>query len=55
MFIQAYTLTEDSEEEEKDQFYADLERMLAYMKKDDMVIAMGDMNGRAGREMWSVE
>ena len=50
-FIQVYAPTEDSEEEEKDRFYASLESVLAKVKKDDRLVLMGDMNGRVGRDV----
>ena len=50
-FIQVYAPTEDSEEEEKDRFYASLEGVLAKVKKDDRLVLMGDLNGRVGRDV----
>ena len=50
-FIQVYAPNEDSEEEEKDRLYASLEGVLAKVKKDDMFILMGELNGRVGRDV----
>ena len=50
-FIQVYAPTEDSEKEEKDRFYASVERVLEKVKKDDRLVLMGEMNGRVGRDV----
>ena len=50
-FIQVYAPTEDSEEEEKDRFYTSLEGVLVTVKKDDMLVLMGDMSGRVGKDV----
>ena len=46
-FIQVYAPTKDSEEEEKDGFYASLESVLAKVKKDDRLVLMEEWE-----EMW---
>ena len=49
--MQVFAPTEDSEEEEKDQFYASLKGVLVKVKKDDRLVLMGDLNGRVGRDV----
>jgi hypothetical protein len=46
--IQIYSPTNDAEEEEKDEFYEQLQKEIDITPKHDMLIFMGDANGKVG-------
>ena len=46
----AYAPTEDAEEEEKDIFYEDLGEMVRSIPLHDVLMVIGDMNAKVGRE-----
>ena len=48
--IQCYALTDDANDDEKDKLYQVLNDTTAKMWKRDMVIVLGDMNAKIGRE-----
>jgi hypothetical protein len=48
--INIHAPTNDSEEEAKDQFYAQLERAYAACLSHDVKLVMGDVNAKVGRE-----
>uniref|UniRef100_H3BF20 Endonuclease/exonuclease/phosphatase domain-containing protein n=1 Tax=Latimeria chalumnae TaxID=7897 RepID=H3BF20_LATCH len=52
--ISAYAPTLAAEEEQKEQFYADLDEILTIILKEDKIILLGDFNARVGRDsnMW---
>ena len=45
-----YAPTEDKEEEIKEQFYEELQRTQDRVPKHDVIIIMGDMNAKLGKE-----
>ncbi|XP_055388534.1 craniofacial development protein 2-like [Condylostylus longicornis] len=47
--IQIYAPTADSEDDVCEEFYADLEEVLALTKKDDTTLIMGDFNAKVGK------
>uniref|UniRef100_H3AJS4 Endonuclease/exonuclease/phosphatase domain-containing protein n=1 Tax=Latimeria chalumnae TaxID=7897 RepID=H3AJS4_LATCH len=52
--ISAYAPTLAAEEEQKEQFYADLDEILTIILKEDKIILLRDFNARVGRDsnMW---
>uniref|UniRef100_H2ZW08 Endonuclease/exonuclease/phosphatase domain-containing protein n=1 Tax=Latimeria chalumnae TaxID=7897 RepID=H2ZW08_LATCH len=52
--ISAYAPTLAAEEEQKEQFYADLDEILTIIPKEDKIILLGDFNVRVGWDsnMW---
>ena len=48
--IQVYAPTSESEEEECDSFYADLDKVYKECKSNEIVIVMGDINAKVGSE-----
>uniref|UniRef100_H2ZWX3 Endonuclease/exonuclease/phosphatase domain-containing protein n=1 Tax=Latimeria chalumnae TaxID=7897 RepID=H2ZWX3_LATCH len=52
--ISAYAPTLAAEEEQKEQFYADLDEILTIIWKEDKIILLGDFNARVGQDsnMW---
>jgi len=48
--INIYALTEDKEDEIKEQFYEELQRTQDRVPKHDIIIIMGDMNAKFGKE-----
>uniref|UniRef100_H2ZRY8 Endonuclease/exonuclease/phosphatase domain-containing protein n=1 Tax=Latimeria chalumnae TaxID=7897 RepID=H2ZRY8_LATCH len=52
--ISTYAPTLAAEEEQKEQFYADLDEILTIILKEDKIILLGDFNARVGRDsnMW---
>jgi hypothetical protein len=48
--ISCYTRTEDKEDEVKEQFYKEIERMVENVPKGDTVIMLGDCNTQLGKE-----
>ena len=50
-FIQVYAPTADSDEEEVEAFYEDLQNLLLKVKSREMAIVMGDLNAKIGRGM----
>uniref|UniRef100_H3AV30 Endonuclease/exonuclease/phosphatase domain-containing protein n=1 Tax=Latimeria chalumnae TaxID=7897 RepID=H3AV30_LATCH len=52
--INAYAPTLAAEEEQKEQFYADLDKILTIILKEDKIILLGDFNAKAGWDsnMW---
>ena len=48
--VSVYAPTEESEEEEKDNFYEDLDKTFQKVSKHDMIIILGDLNAKIGRE-----
>lgn len=53
--ISAYTPTLDAQDEVKEAFYADLDKILSEVPKEDKLILLGDFNARVGRNhhIWS--
>ena len=47
--VSAYAPTDSSSENEKDEFYQDLSRLLRSARRTDIVILAGDMNAQVGR------
>jgi hypothetical protein len=48
--INIYTPTEDKEAEIKEQFYEELQRTQDRIPKHDLIIILGDMNAKLGKE-----
>ena len=48
--INIYAPTEDKEDEIKEQFYDELQRTQDRVPKHDVIIIMGDMNAKIGKE-----
>jgi hypothetical protein len=48
--IAAYAPTEDASEQEKDIFYAELERATSYASPHDLLLVGGDFNARVGQD-----
>ena len=48
--INIHAPTEDKEEEIKEQFYEELQRIQDRVPKHDITIIMGDMNAKLGKE-----
>jgi hypothetical protein len=48
--IQIYSPTNDAKEEEKDEFYEQLQKEISLTPKHDMIILMGDANARVGSD-----
>jgi exonuclease III len=48
--INAYALTEDKTEETKEQFYDDLQSMVDKVPKSDLIIILGNVNAKLGKE-----
>jgi hypothetical protein len=48
--INAYTPMEDKTEEIKEQFYDDLQYMVDKVPKSDLIIILGDVNAKLGKE-----
>ena len=46
--IQAYTPTNDTVDEEKDEFYNQLQDTVSSCNRHDMIVVMGDMNAKVG-------
>lgn len=53
--ISAYAPTLDAQDEVKEAFYADLDKILSEVPKEDKLILLGDFNARVGRNhhLWS--
>ena len=47
--VLAYALTDSSSEEEKDDFYRELSRLIRLTKRSDIIILAGDMNAQVGQ------
>jgi exonuclease III len=48
--INAYAPTEDKTEETKEQFYDDLQSMVDMVPKNDLIIILGDVYPKLGKE-----
>ncbi|KAG1679705.1 Craniofacial development protein 2 [Nymphon striatum] len=48
--IQVYAPTSDSEDEEVERFYEEIDRAKAYLKSQDIKIVMGDFNAKVGNQ-----
>ena len=48
--IKAYAPTEDKTEETKEQFYDDLQSMIDKFPKSDLIIILGYVNAKLGKE-----
>ncbi|GFN81333.1 endonuclease exonuclease phosphatase domain containing protein [Plakobranchus ocellatus] len=48
--IQGYAPTSDSEDVEVDKFYEKIEKAKGYLKSQDIIIVMGDLNAKVGDE-----
>ena len=48
--IQVYTLTSNAEEAEVEQFYEDLQDLLALTSKTDVLFIIGDWNAKIGSQ-----
>ena len=51
MVIQVYAPTSNAEEAEVEQFYEDLQDLLALTPKKDVLIIIGDWNAKVGSQM----
>ena len=49
--VQAYAPTDDSISEAKDQFYAEMQKVVENVGRRETLIVMGDLNARVGRNM----
>ena len=49
--INAYAPTEDKTEETKEQFYDDLQSIVDKVPKSDLIIILGDVNAKLGKEL----
>ena len=49
--VVAYAPTEESEEDQKDEFYETLQTVIEKIPRHDIVIILGDMNAKVGREV----
>ncbi|KAG8190478.1 hypothetical protein JTE90_016716 [Oedothorax gibbosus] len=43
---------EDAEEEQKNEFYEDLNNEIARVPRHDVKLVLGDLNAKIGREPW---
>ena len=50
MVIQVYTLTNNTEKTEVEQFYEDLQDLLELTPKKDVLFIIGDWNAKIGRQ-----
>ncbi|GFO35153.1 craniofacial development protein 2-like protein [Plakobranchus ocellatus] len=48
--IQVYAPTSDNEDVEVEKFYEEIEKAKGYVKSQDIIIVMGDFNGKSGDE-----
>ncbi|GFO45197.1 craniofacial development protein 2-like protein [Plakobranchus ocellatus] len=53
--IQVYAPTSDSEDVEAEKFYEEIEKAKGYIKSQDIIIVMGDFNGKVGDEIERLE
>ena len=53
--VQVYAPTDDSQDEDKDNFYAEMQKVVSSVGRRETLIVMGDLNARVGRstEVWS--
>ena len=51
MLVQAYAPTDDSKSEAKDQFYAEMQKVVGNVGRMETSIVMGNLNARVGRNM----
>ena len=52
--VQVYAPTDDSQDEDKDKFYAEMRKVVSSVGRRETLIVMGDLNARVGRstEVW---
>jgi exonuclease III len=55
ILINAYAPTEDKTEEIKEQFYEDLQSIVDKVPKSDITILLGDVNGKLGKERYTIK
>ena len=48
--IQCYSPTEDADDEDKDEFYTQLQGVLLAVPKHDILLVMGDLNAKVGSD-----
>ena len=53
VIVQLYAPTNDHSDDEVEEFYADVKKALKQVKSGDILIVMGDMNAKVGKEKYS--
>ena len=52
IIVQLYAPTNDHSDEEIEEFYADVKKALKQVKSGDILVVMGDMNAKVGKEKY---